>query len=258
MKAAGIPIDALTVQNEPLHPGNNPSMFMPAAEQAEFVGSHLGPAFRAAGLATKIICYDHNADRPDYPIAVLNDPRAKPFVDGSAFHLYAGRIEALSQVHEAHPDKNLYFTEQWIGAPGNLRRDLAWHVSSLIIGATRNWCRAVLEWNLASDPQYQPHTDRGGCDRCLGAVTLDGDRVVRNPAYYIIAHAAKFVRPGSVRVASTQPESLPNVAFRTTEGRAVLVVVNRGAATRTFRLRWGGGDAAAALAPAAVGTYVCP
>ena len=114
MKAEGIPIDAITVQNEPLHPGNNPSMFMPAAEQAEFIRDHLGPAFKAAGLTTKVICYDHNADRPDYPISVLNDPRAKPFVDGSAFHLYAGRIEALSQVHDAHPDKHLYFTEQWI------------------------------------------------------------------------------------------------------------------------------------------------
>jgi glucosylceramidase len=131
-------------------------------------------------------------------------------------------------VHEAHPDRHLYFTEQWIGAPGNLRGDLAWHVSELIVGATRHWCRTVLEWNLSSNPALEPHTDRGGCDRCLGAVTLDGDQVTRNPAYYIIAHASKFVRPGSVRIASTLPESLPNVAFRTPAGRIVLVLLNRG------------------------------
>ncbi len=256
MKAEGIPIDAITVQNEPLHPGNNPSMFMPADAQAEFIGRHLGPAFKAAGLATKIICYDHNADRPDYPITVLNDPRARPFVDGSAFHLYAGRIEALSEVHNAHPDKQLYFTEQWVGAPGNPRQNLAWHVEHLIVGATRNWCRTVLEWNLSSNPELKPHTDRGGCDRCLGAVTIDGDRVTRNPAYYIIAHASKFVRPGSVRVASTVPDALPNVAFRTPAGRWVVVVLNRGTTPERFHLRNGDTVATTNLAPGAVGTFV--
>jgi glucosylceramidase len=256
MKREGIPIDAITPQNEPLHPGNNPSMLMLAAEQAEFIGHHLGPAFRAAGLSTRIICYDHNADRPDYPLAVLNDPRARPFVDGSAFHLYAGKIEALSRVHEAHPDKNLYFTEQWIGAPGNLRGDLSWHVNQLIIGATRNWCRTVLEWNLASSPDYQPHTDRGGCDRCLGAITLDGDRVGRNPAYYIIAHASKFVRPGSVRIASTMTKSLPSVAFRTPAGQIALVVLNRQPAPQTFNIRAEGRIVTPTLPGGAVGTYV--
>ena len=256
MKAEGIAIDALTVQNEPLHPGNNPIMFMPAADQAEFIGRHLGPAFKAAGLTTKIIGYDHNADRPDYPISVLNDPQAKPYVDGSAFHLYAGRIEALSQVHDAHPDKHLYFTEQWVGAPGNLRGDLAWHVQHLIIGATRNWCRTVLEWNLSSNPDLEPHTDRGGCDRCLGAITIDGDRVTRNPAYYIIAHASKFVRPGSVRVDSTMWEALPNVAFRTPAGRVVVVVLNRERQPQTFNLRHSGQVVRTSLPAGAVGTIV--
>ncbi len=256
MKAEGIPIDAITVQNEPLHPGNNPSMFMDAPEQTAFIRDHLGPAFKAAHLATRIVCYDHNADRPDYPIAVLNDPAARTFIDGSAFHLYGGRIEALSQVHEAHPDKHLYFTEQWIGAPGNLRGDLRWHVSQLIIGATRNWCRTVLEWNLAADPQHRPHTDRGGCDRCLGAITLDGDHVTRNPAYYIIAHASKFVRPGSVRIESNLPDNLPNVAFRTPEGRTVVIVLNQLREPVSFTLRQNDQAHPASLPAGAAGTYV--
>ena len=166
MKAEGIRIDAITVQNEPLHPGNNPSLLMQAREQAEFIKNHLGPAFKQAGLDTKIIIYDHNCDRPDYPISILNDAEARKYVDGTAFHLYAGKIDAMSTVHEAHPEKNLYFTEQWIGAPGNLRGDLAWHTRELTIGATRNWSRTVLEWNLAADPRYRPHTP-GGCSSCL-------------------------------------------------------------------------------------------
>ncbi|HRI14548.1 MAG TPA: glycoside hydrolase family 30 beta sandwich domain-containing protein [Verrucomicrobiota bacterium] len=256
MRAEGIPIDAITVQNEPLNPDNNPSMFMSAADQAVFIKRYLGPAFKETGLATKIICYDHNADHPDYPLAILGDPEAKAFVEGSAFHLYAGSIDALGRVHKAHPDRSLYFTEQWIGAPGNLGGDLAWHVTELIVGATRNWCRTVLEWNLAADPNNRPHTERGGCDRCLGAITVDGDKVVRNPAYYVIAHASKFVRPGSERIGSTAYSGLPNVAFRTPEGRLVLVVLNRERKPETFSIQCSLGTLSTTLPGGAVGTYV--
>jgi glucosylceramidase len=221
MQKEGITIDAITVQNEPLHPGNNPSLLMPAEEQATFIKTSLGPAFETSGIKTKIIIYDHNADRPDYPISILNDPEAAKYIDGSAFHLYGGVIENVSQVHEAHPNKNLYFTEQWIGAPGDFAGDFRWHIKNLVIGASRNWCKTVLEWNLAADPQQKPHTP-GGCDRCLGALTIDGDLVTREPAYYIVAHASKFARPGSVRIESNIPDGLPNVAFKTPEGKVVL------------------------------------
>ena len=255
MSKEGIRIDAITIQNEPLHPGNNPSLLMLAEEQAAFIKKSLGPAFHAAGITTKLIVYDHNADRPDYPITILNDPEARKYVDGSAFHLYAGPIDALTKVHEAHPDKNLYFTEQWIGAPGNFAGDLKWHVNKLIIGATRNWAKTVLEWNLSSNPQLQPHTDRGGCDQCLGAVTIDGNKVSRNPAYYIIAHASKLVRPGSVRIASTDLAALPNVAFRTSEGKYVLIVLNSSEATQNFSIRYNAHTITSSLDAGAVATY---
>ena len=143
-----------------------------------------------------------------------------------------------------------------MGAPGDLAGDLEWHLKTLIIGATRNWARTVLEWNLTSNPTLTPHTDRGGCDRCLGAVTVDGDKVTRNSAYYIIAHAAKFVRPGSMRVATNYPETLPNVAFTSPEGKTVLIVLNAGSGPEQFDLvrsavRW-----KAFLAAGAVATYV--
>ncbi len=255
MKEEGIIIDAITPQNEPLHGGNNPSMVMQAAEQADFIKNHLGPAFQAAGITTKIILYDHNADRPDYPISILDDPDAKPFVDGSAFHLYGGSITALSQVHDAHPDKNIYFTEQWVGGPGNFGEDLKWHIENLIIGATRNWSRNVLEWNLAADQNYDPHTE-GGCTACLGALTINGTSVTRNVAYYIIAHASKFVRPGSVRIASNHIGTLLTVAFQNPEGKKVLIVLNKDAASQTFNIVFNGKSVTTQLDGGAVGTYV--
>jgi len=255
MKAEGITIDAITIQNEPLHPGNNPSMYMTAEDQALFIKRSLGPTFTASNITTKIIVYDHNADRPDYPLTIFNDPEASKYVDGSAFHLYGGVIEALTPVHEAFPNKNLYFTEQWVGAPGNLTGDLAWHVRTLIIGATRNWCRNVLEWNLAADPNNDPHTV-GGCDQCLGTITIDGNKVTRNPAYYVLAHAAKFVRPGSVRIASNSTSSLPNVAFKNPDGKKVLIVQNNTGGKKVFNISFNGKTVSTSLEKDAVGTYV--
>lgn len=254
MKKEGITVDALTIQNEPLHPGNNPSLLMPQDEQANFVKKNLGPAFKQAAITTKIIIYDHNADRPDYPISVLNDPEARKYIDGSAFHLYGGNVENIRSVHEAYPDKNLYFTEQWIGAPGNFAGDFSWHTKNLIIGATRNWCKTVLEWNLAADPKQNPHTD-GGCTECLGAITI-GENIVKNPAYYIIAHASKFVRPNSVRIASNITMSLPNVAFKTPTGKIVLIVQNEGNKTQEFNIRYHNKQITTTLEAGSVLTYV--
>ncbi|MCB0281777.1 MAG: glucosylceramidase [Calditrichaeota bacterium] len=255
MEAEDITIDAITVQNEPLHPGNNPSLLMPADEQAAFIKNSLGPAFQQHGIQTKIIIYDHNCDRPDYPISILNDPDAKQYIDGSAFHLYGGDISALATVHNAHPDKNLYFTEQWIGAPGNFAEDLKWHTRELIIGATRNWSRNVLEWNLAADENLEPHTP-GGCTQCLGALTISGNLATRNPAYYIVAHASKFVRPGSKRIYSTTTNILPNVAFITPDQKIVVIVLNNGSSQSSFNIEIGGNIFNSSLSPGAVGTFV--
>ena len=254
MQAQGIKIDAITPQNEPLYGGNNPSMLMSALEQNDFIKNFLGPAFQVAGITTKIIVYDHNCDVPSYPLSILNDPATKKCVDGSAFHLYGGDISALTQVHNAHPDKQVYFTEQWVGGPGNFAADLKWHVKNLIIGATRNWSKNVIEWNLASDPNYYPHT-AGGCSTCLGALTI-GTNVNRNVSYYIIAHASKFVSAGSVRIASNNVGSLPNVAFKTPAGKKVLIVLNEGTSMQTFNIQFKDMIVTSDLSAGAVGTYI--
>jgi glucosylceramidase len=126
----------------------------------------------------------------------------------------------------------------------------------LVIGATRNWSRNVILWNLAADPQNRPHTDSGGCTMCQGAITIDGNKVSRNVAYYVVAHASKFVRPGSVRIGSNLLDGLPNVAFKTREGKEVLIVVNTTQAPKTFNIQYGGKMVSATLTAGAVGTYL--
>ena len=256
MEAEGITIDAITIQNEPMHDGNNPSMVMTAEEQAEFIKNHLGPAFEEANISTKIIVWDHNCDNPQYPITVLSDPDAYPYVDGSAFHLYNGDISALSTVHNSFPEKNLYFTEQYTSSNGSFDGDLKWHVKNVIIGSMRNWSRNALEWNLANDESFGPHTD-GGCTICKGGLTISsGGNITRNVGYYIVAHASKFVPQGSTRISSNISGNLQNVAFKTPDDNIVLLVENDGDALESFNIKYKNEWTSTSLSPGAVATYI--
>jgi glucosylceramidase len=258
MAAIGIPVDALTIQNEPLHPGNNPSMYMNAEAQNTFIKNHLGPLFKRNNCKTKIMIYDHNLDRIDYPLSILDDPATNKYVDGTAFHLYGGSIEAMAYVHKKYPGKNLYFTEQMIDSRKvDLLNDLNWHVKNLIIGATRNWSKVVLQWNLATDASMGPHTLRPGCDICLGGVTIfPNDSIGRNPGYYIIGHASKFVTPGSKRIYSNSQNELLNVAFITPDKEKVLIVLNTQKKDQPFTIKYHNQQKLCALPPGAVGTFV--
>ncbi len=256
MKKEGITIDAVTPQNEPLHPGNNPSLYMPSEQQGNFIKNHLGPVFKANGITTKIVVYDHNCNKPEYAIDILKDSEANKYIDGSAFHLYEGDISALSTVHNAFPDKNLYFTEQWTGSKGTFTEDLNWHSKNVIIGSMRNWSKIALEWNLANDPKFAPHTE-GGCTECKGAVTVsDSENFTRNVAYYIIAHASKFVPAGSQRITSTQTDKLSTVAFKTQFGKIVLIVQNDNEADENFNIKFAGKNAAVTISGRSTATYI--
>jgi glucosylceramidase len=255
MAARGISINAVTIQNEPQHGGNNPSMLMSAAQQADFIKNHLGPAFQAASINTKIIVWDHNCDNPNYPITVLNDAGAKQFIDGSAFHLYAGDISALSTVRAAHPDKNLYFTEQWTGANGSFDGDFKWHVKNVMIGSMRNWSKVALEWNLANDPGFGPHTP-GGCTECKGAITISASNYTKNVGYYIVAQLSKFVPAGSTRIASTESGSLSSVAFKTAAGKKVLIVLNDNTTGMAFNIKYKGKWVMTSLPAGSAATYI--
>lgn len=256
MQAEGIPIEAITPQNEPLNAYNNPAMLMLSDEENNFIKNYLAPQFKANGIATKIIVYDHNLDHPEYATQILSDNTTYQLVDGSAFHLYAGNINTMSSVHASFPAKNLYFTEQYTASTGDFAGDIKWHVQTLIIGATRNWSKNVIEWNLASDPAMGPHTS-GGCSTCLGAITISGENVIRrNQSYYIIAHAAKFVRPGAIRIGSALSDNLPNVAFKNQDGTKVLIVLNATAITQTFNISIDHKITSPSLESGSVGTFV--
>lgn len=225
MKAQGINIWAITVQNEPENPYNEPSMYLSDASELRFIDEHLGPTLRNAGYNTKIIAFDHNCDNTAYPIKVCGSS----YVDGSAFHLYAGNISALTTVKNA-TNKNVYLTEQYTSNTGDFSGDFSWHSQNVTIGAVNNWAKTSFEWNLANNQDYGPRTP-GGCNTCRGAITItNSSSYTRNVSYYIIAQLSKFVKTGAVRIGSSCTDgAFSQVAFKNTDGSYVVVVYNNSA-----------------------------
>lgn len=240
-EAEGVPIFAITVQNEPaFEPPDYPGMRLSAAARAELIGQHVGPLFVASSIQARILDWDHNWDHPEEPLAVLGDSIARRFVSGVAWHCYAGSVGAQEIVRAAHPDKDVYFTECSGGtwAP-NFADNLQWTVSTLLIGSVRGWARGLALWNLALDETGGPHL--GGCDNCRGVITVDArsGAVTRNEEYYALAHASRFVRPGAHRIASTTDVGgLQSVAFRNADDASlVLIVLNSSASTVPLAVR---------------------
>jgi glucosylceramidase len=259
MGAEGVPIWAVTVQNEPhFEPGNYPGMRLEPPARAEFLKGHLGPLFEKAGLRTLIFDWDHNWDEPGSPLAVLNDASARKYVDGVAWHCYKGEVSAQGRVHDAYPDIDAYFTEcsggEW--AP-KFDETLEWMTQNLVIGTTRNWARGVLLWNLALDRNHGPH--KGGCADCRGVVTIDSatGAVIRNVEYYALGHASRFVRPGARRIQSSSGVAgVETVAFRNADdGSKALVALNTAAAPRALVVRTGGRSFGYTLPAGAVATF---
>lgn len=260
--AEGVPIFALTLQNEPhFEPDDYPGMRLEAAARAKIIGQHLGPLLAQRGLKTQIIDWDHNWDELQSPLAVLADPVARPFVAGVAWHCYASEslLPNQSVVHDAHPDKDTWSTEcsggEW---KPYWNETLPWMVRNIIIGSTRNWSRGVLMWNLALDENHGPHL--GGCKDCRGVVTIDSatGAVTRNLEYYALAHASKFVRHGAERIDSTaEVDGLKTVAFRNADdGTIALVVCNSATAERRFSVRHGARSIDYTLPRESIATFV--
>jgi glucosylceramidase len=252
MREHGIHVSAMTPQNEPQNPRNEPSMVMTATEQAAFIKGYLGPALRKGAPNTEILCWDHNCDGADYPLEVLGDAEARAYIAGVAWHLYGGSPESMSDVRAQYPDKKVYFTEQWVSAHDDFMGALRWHTKNVIIGTLRNWSRTALEWNLASDPEYALHTP-GGAVGAVGGITI-GATITRNAGYYLMAHVARFIRPGSVRAYSSEADQLPNVTCLTPDSRMVMLVMNDADHARRFRVEHRGACATLELGTGDVAT----
>ena len=246
--AEGIPIYAVTPQNEPLNRGNCASLYMPWAEEAAFVNK-LAPAFAHAGINTKIYCFDHNynydniSDQQDYPINFYNaldkDMDGLDLVVGSAWHDYGGSVTELDDINQKAPDKEIIFTETSIGTWNdgrNLSARLLADMNNLVYNTVTRKSKAVMVWNFMLDLNRGPNLD-GGCQTCYGAVDIDQNdyhTLSYNSHYFVMAHASLAAQPGAKRIAaslSNGTSDVSYVAFQNPDGSYGLICFNQGSSS---------------------------
>ena len=259
--ARGIPIGAITPQNEPQGGSPFPGMQLPPADEANWIVQDLQPALRAAGLHPKIYGYDGSGDI--YPQALLSSP-ARSALAGIAWHCYGG-MDVMSALHQTDPGVEAILSEC---SPGII----PYSVSEVAIGATRNWTSAVALWNLALDPSGGPvQQPNHGCPRCTGLVTISEQThtATLRLGYYELGQVSKFVEPGAVRISSerfVQDYHLPSgrygvsaglddAAFLNPDGRRVLVAYDNSPLPVRFAVQWHKRSFAYKLPPWATVTF---
>jgi len=240
--AQGVPIDYITVQNEPTCCAGYPSMQWNGSGLHFFIGTNLLPALHAAGLSTKVLALDWNWDTyASFGAPTLDDAaiRNDSLFGGVAWHGYGGDIAAQTTVHNQFPGTDAFDTEHsggtWIA--DQQREDML-----NIIDYTRNWGKSMVKWSLAVDQNMGPHN--GGCGTCTGLITVhNGDsrsgQVDFNIEYYDMGQLTKFVKPGALRIASTANTSVPNVAWLNPDGSKALIAYNASGSTQNLHVVWG-------------------
>ena len=246
---AGIQIDYISLQNEPLYvPPSYPGMCMPATptstdcasqtDQRTALFTYVLPALSAANLTTKALVYDHNWDRPDYPQNVLSSIPNLSQVAGVAWHGYAGTPGAMTMIQNMFPTIGAYQTEH-SGIVTN--SDQARLDFEEIIQNMRNWARAYVKWSLALNESQGPHT--GGCGTCSPIVTVNSisGNITYGVEFYTLGHFSKYVLLGANRVYSSNATGIVTAAFvnPAPDNSRVLVAYNDSSQTETFETQWG-------------------
>ncbi|WP_255292584.1 ricin-type beta-trefoil lectin domain protein [Micromonospora sp. WMMA1996] len=248
--ARGVTVDYLSVQNEPncCQAGNPTAMDYPgmswnASGLAELTKNFVYPAFRAAGITTRVLVHDWNyGDYGTIGSGLLADSavRTDPLFGGIAWHGYFGDPAVGSQVRGQYPAVPQFSTEHsggtWITNQHN--EDM-----TDIVTYARNWSRSVVKWSLAVNQNMGPHN--GGCGTCTGLITVQeggarAGQVDYTIEYYTTGHLTKFVRPGATRIDSTANGTVPNVAYRNPDGSKALLAHNGGTSAQSVRVVWGG------------------
>lgn len=251
MESMGFDIYAMTIQNEPLNHGNSMSLYMTWQEQLEFIKRSLGPAFRDAGIDTKILLFDHNynydgiADQQEYALNILADADAAQYIAGSAWHNYNGHYSELEKMQQRAPEKDIYFTEASIGTWNyNFPKSLLKDFNEIFVQTLKRGNKGVTLWNMMLDEDRRPFRP-GGCGTCYGVLTLGVDSatvVDRTSHYYDIAHASKVIRPGAVRIGISETgfDGVDCVAFRNPDGTYATLFVSMNEYRCVFQLGKGG------------------
>ncbi len=258
-ESEGVPIWAVTVQNEPAATQVWDSCIYSAEEEKDFVRDHLGPTLERAGLGhVKILIWDHNRDLMVERVRVAyEDPQASRYIWGAAFHWYGpDKFENVQLVHDAWPDKQLLFTEGCQeGRPHLGSWDLGERYARSIINDLNRWTVGWIDWNMVLDETGGPNHVGNFCSAPIIADTKN-DRILFQSSYYYLGHFSRFIRPGAVRIlcASTR-DDLEVTGFLNPDGTSAVVVLNRTDEARKFQLKLADQSGTASISAHSISTY---
>jgi glucosylceramidase len=267
--ARGVRVRWLTVQNEPTFSLVTRftvrwnSMALSAERMRDFVKLDLGPALAAAHPGVGLLLHDDQRDElVRVTSVVMADAEAARYVVGAGFHWYdtmawswAGWAgidwlrswEAVAQVHARWPQLTLIGTEAaegfqpWSQGPqlGSWVRleTYAYDILRDLAAGARGW----MDWNLLLRSDGGENWAGNQCDAPL-LLTPELDGFVKQPIFYALAHFARFLPPGSRRLAQPSGSgaaaaSVNFVAYLTPNRRVAAVLLNKDAAERCVRLR---------------------
>lgn len=259
-KARGIPVAALTVQNEPGYAdADYPSMGMSDDEQIEFIRDHLLPELRRAGLHTAVYALDHNYDMYSDMNQILGTSALKGRIAGAAYHCYEGDYTEMNYSTKLHPEAPPFLTECTAVLDGNPSEDFAGWMDGYVLGPAQAGATGSMGWNLCLDEKGAPH--HNGCDTCRGFLTTDFSKeepqLIENPEMLALEHVSRFLEPGSrrIEVSAMGADDLRYSAFSGPSGRVNLTVWNSGAGKVQFQVRRDCGAFAYELEPNEAATF---
>lgn len=244
-QAQGIHVEMVAPQNEPGAQHTYPSCQWDKNTYVTFIGKHLGPALRGAGLDTKVMLggsFDIRSD-VDFVEAVLADPTAKSFcaVAGLGYEMVspsntsaiksaglpiwvsehkAGNYPWKADYSEIAPNDLAYAIESW----GLVRTA----ITSVGVSAYNAW-HMVLDKAGKNIDVSSPWAQ----DSLLVA---DGEQLIPTPVYYVFRHLSRFVAPGAKVVGTSGGDA---VAFKNPDGSLVVVLYHSGSA-KTMTVAIGG------------------
>ncbi|MCE9616161.1 MAG: glycosyl hydrolase [Lentisphaerae bacterium] len=249
---AGIRIDQVHPQNEPVADQKFPSCKWTGAQLRDFIRDYLGPALRRSGLPTEIWLGTLNtADYNGFVHAVLSDPRANRYIAGVGFQ-WDGK-GAIQRTHQAWPDKRLMQTENECG-DGQNTWDYAHYVFELLHHYITNGANAYVYWNMVLPAGGR--STWGWLQNAMLSVDLERGRLAYNPEFFVMKHFAHFVKPGGTVLGVAGPWSGNAVAFRNPDGRRVCVIQNPSSEPQGLNVDVGGGLVALSLLPRSIQTLV--
>ena len=259
--AEGVPIWALTVQNEPEATQTWDSCRYTAEEERDFVRDHLGPALHRHDLShIRLLIWDHNRDRLfERASVVYDDPRAAQYVWGAGFHWYEHpqRFDNVQRVHDAYPDKHLVFTEGCQeGGPHLGEWGLGERYAHAMLNDLNAWTEGWIDWNLLLDETGGPNHVGNYCSAPIIADTRTGELLYQS-SYYYIGHFARFIGPGARRIGCrVSAGDLEATAFSNADGSLAVVILNRTEAEIAFTLALGDQNRACVSPARSIQTYL--